>query len=637
MSDKTPRGRAKRTLWWLLALTLALTAALGVGVATGQTDGAPKLALDLEGGTQMVLAPQVAGGQQATEEQLGQAVEIIRQRVDGSGVSEAEIATQGGSNVVVSLPGIPDDRTRELIQASADMEFRSVLSIAGGEAVPEEERTALEDFPQPEGEPANGSDPAWITPELAAEFEATDCAAELANPQREIKPADQAVVACSPADESAARPMMKYLLGPVEVKGTEIADADYGMTQSPTGVSTNQWAVNLSFTNEGADKFRDVTTRLTPFAEGDPRKQFAVLLDGVVITAPQSNAVITDGRAQITGNFTELSAQGLAEQLSYGALPISFEIQSEQQISATLGADQLRMGLIAGLIGLILVAIYSFFQYRVLGLVTIASLVVAGVLTYLAIVLLGWTDNYRLSLAGIAGIIVAIGLTADSFIVYFERIKDELRSGQSLEAAVELGWARAKRTITASKAVNLLAAVVLYFVAVGNVRGFAFTLGLTAVADLIVIFMFTHPVMRLLAQTRFFGGGHRWSGLDPSLLGVEPLYKGAGQVRAFRPRAEVAGAGDGSNGTGNGRSARRIAKSAKEAERRQTIAERRRAERQQQLAGTPVGDALGSSPRTAPTTTLSPAEADHVGRRSGGGSHAAGTDTIRTQDGEDSK
>lgn len=586
MADKTPRGKAKRTLWWLLALTLSLTAALGIGVATGNTDGAPQLALDLEGGTQMVLSPQVTGGQQVTEEQLGQAVEIIRQRVDGSGVSEAEIATQGGSNVVVNMPGIPDDRTRQLIQASADMEFRSVLSMAGGDAVPEDERTPLEDFPQPEGEPENGSDAAWITPELAAEFEALDCAVELGNPNRDPKPADQGTVACQPGDEATGQPAIKYLLGPVEVQGTEIADADYGMTQSPTGVSTNQWAVNLTFTNEGTTKFREVTTRLTPFSDGDPRKQFAVLLDGAVITAPQSNAVITDGRAQITGNFTELTAQSLAEQLSYGALPISFEIQSEQQISATLGSDQLRMGLIAGLIGLILVAIYSFFQYRVLGLVTIASLVVAGILTYLAIVLLGWSDNYRLSLAGIAGIIVAIGLTADSFIVYFERIKDELRAGQNLEQAVELGWARAKRTITASKAVNLLAAVVLYFVAVGNVRGFAFTLGLTAVADLIVIFMFTHPVMQLLAQTRFFGGGHRLSGLDPSLLGVEPLYKGAGQVRAFRPQVE-------SNGNGNGKGKAR--KSSKEAARRQTIAERRRAERQEQLAGTRVGDAMAAS------------------------------------------
>lgn len=560
MSDKTPRGRAKRTLWWLAGLIVALTAILGVGVATGQAQLAPKLALDLEGGTQMVLVPEATGGEQVSSEQLDQAVEIIRQRVDGSGVAEAEITTQGGSNVVVSLPGIPDEETRALIQASANMEFRPVITMGSFTATPEEERTPAEEFPEPTGEPANGSDANWITPELAAEFEAYDCPAVLGDPNREPLPQDEAAIVCDPNQG------VKYIVGPVEVPGTDIADADYGLVNTATGVSTNQWAVNLTFNNDGSDAFREVTQRLTPFQEGDPRKQFAIVLDGSVVSAPQSQAVITDGRAQISGNFTEESAAALAEQLKYGALPISFTIESEQQISATLGADQLRLGLIAGLIGLALVAVYSFFQYRVLGLVTMASLVVAGVLTYLAIVLLGWSDNYRLSLAGIAGLIVAIGLTADSFIVYFERIKDELRAGRSLPEAVEYGWSRAKRTITASKAVNLLAAVVLYFVAVGNVRGFAFTLGLTAVADLVVVFMFTHPVMQMLAHTRFFGGGHKLSGLDTSLLGVEPLYKGAGQLRQFRPEARA-------------ERTRRNQKSSKEAAKRQTIAERRRDER----------------------------------------------------------
>lgn len=560
MADKTPRGRAKRTLWWLAGLTVVLAAILGAGVFTGQAQLAPKLALDLEGGTQMVLAPEATGGQDVSAEQLDQAVEIIRQRVDGSGVAEAEITTQGGSNVVVSLPGIPDEETRALIQASANMEFRPVITRGPFTATPEEERTPVEEFPEPTAEPEDGSDPNWITPELAAEFEAYDCPAVLGDPNREDLPQDEAAIVCDP-DQG-----VKYIVGPVEVPGTDIADADYGMVNTATGVSTNQWAVNLTFDGEGADKFREVTQRLTPFPEGDPRKQFAIVLDGQVVSAPNSNAVITDGRAQISGNFTEESAAALAEQLKYGALPISFTIESEQQISATLGADQLRLGLIAGLIGLALVAVYSFFQYRVLGLVTMASLVVAGVLTYLAIVLLGWSDNYRLSLAGIAGLIVAIGLTADSFIVYFERIKDELRAGRPLPEAVEYGWARAKRTITASKAVNLLAAVVLYFVAVGNVRGFAFTLGLTAVADLIVVFMFTHPVMQLLAHTRFFGGGHKASGLDPSLLGVEPLYQGAGRIREFKPAATAA-------------RPRKNQKSSKEAVKRQTIAERRREER----------------------------------------------------------
>ncbi len=229
------------------------------------------------------------------------------------------------------------------------------------------------------------------------------------------------------------------------------------------------------------------------------------------------------------------------------------------------------MGLLAGLIGLLLVVVYSLFQYRALGFVTIASLVVAGALTYLAIAILGWTENYRLSLAGVAGIIVAIGQTADSFIVYFERIRDELREGRGLVSAVENGWKRAKRTVLASKAVNLLAALVLYFVAVGNVRGFAFTLGLTAIADLIVVFMFTHPTLQLLARTRFFGEGHKFSGLDPERLGAVPLYRGAGRIRTPEDRPVVVR----SKNTG----------AAAEAERRMTIAERRLAEKQEQLAG----------------------------------------------------
>jgi len=235
------------------------------------------------------------------------------------------------------------------------------------------------------------------------------------------------------------------------------------------------------------------------------------------------------------------------------------------------------MGLIAGLIGLLLVVIYSLFQYRALGFVTVASLVVAGVITYLAITLLGWAQNYRLSLAGVAGLIVAIGQTADSFIVYFERIRDELRDGRGLVAAVENGWRRAKRTILASKAVNLLAAVVLYFVAVGNVRGFAFTLGLTALADLLVVFLFTHPTLQLLAKTKFFGEGHRFSGLDPRNLGAVPLYRGAGRVRT--PEDLV---------TAGAPVAAKNTRAQAEAERRLTIAERRRAEREQ---GTEAEDA----------------------------------------------
>lgn len=594
MAKTSPTGSVARTLAWLAALVVALTAILGFGVASGQASWAPKLALDLEGGTQMVLTPQTASGEEATPEQLQQAVEIIRQRVDGSGVAEAEVATQGAENVVVSLPGVPDDETRRLIQASADMVFRPVLQAAPGEATPEDQLIPADQFPKPTAEPTDAYDPNRLTPELADEFQRADCTVPR-DPSAPAQPADQAIVACQPAEETdggIVSPSVKYLLGPVVIPGTQIDGATNGMAQATGGVSTNQWVVNIDFDAEGAKTFAEVTQRLTPYPEGDPRKQFAMVLDGEVISAPQSNGVITNGSAQISGgSMTEESTAQLAEQLSYGSLPISFSIESEQQISATLGQDQLFWGLIAGLIGLALVAVYQLFQYRALGLLTFASIVVAGLLTYLAIAILGWTDNYRLSLAGIAGLIVAIGLTADSFIVYFERIKDELRAGRTVDVAVHEGWKRAKRTIAASKAVNLLAAVVLYFVAVGNVRGFAFTLGLTAIADLIVVFWFTHPIMQLLAQTRFVGGGHRMSGLDPSLLGEEPaLYQGAGRLREPRVAAPGAPADeDGAPASGAHAAASVLAgpSRGRRGAAPMTIAERRRAERAAAQEDTP--------------------------------------------------
>lgn len=571
MASKNPQSRARRSLAWLTAIIVGLGVIMGIGIATNNSNGLPLLALDLEGGTQMVLSPETSTGEAVTSEQMNQAVEIIRQRVDGSGVSEAEINTQGDNNVVVSMPGTPDAQTRELIQASANMEFRSVLTSGPFQATPEEERLDISEIPEPEATPENGSDPNWITPEVYDEFQSTDCTAPEAGQVRDDLPADEAVVACDFSTQT------KYILGPLEISGDEIDSAEHGMASTPTGVSSNQWVVNISFEDEGAEKFREITQRLTGMSS--PQNQFAILLDGQIVSAPASQAVILDGQAQISGNFTEETAAQLAEQLQYGSLPISFEVESEQQISATLGQDQLFWGLIAGLIGLALVAIYQFFQYRALGLVTLTSIVIMGILTYQAIVLLGWSDNYRLSLAGIAGIIVSIGLTADSFIVYFERIKDEMRNGRPFEAAVNYGWDRAKRTITVSKLVNILASVVLFFVAVGNVRGFAFTLGLTSIADLIVVYMFTHPVMQLLAKTRFFASGHPMSGMDPSLLGQKPLYQGAGRIREFRPEQEVVEV-----------RAKKNKRSGKEAARRQTIAERRAAEREAALQSSRTSD-----------------------------------------------
>ena len=607
------RARVGRALIWLFVIGALLAGVNQYSVHQGEGSWSPQLALDLEGGTQIMLAPLTEEGAQVTSQQLDQAVGIIRQRVNASGISEAEVTTQGGQNIVVSIPGVPDDATRERLQASAQMEFRPVLIVQpagdgqqpvetelpddgelldedgnpidleelfsedpegdgtqGDETEGEEPGSAIvnatdtdpsdepgdeeespsdepdsTEEPSEEQEPADASDTAWITEELADEFMAFTCdQVDTTTPL----PSDRAVVTCS-TDGS-----IKYILGPVEVWGADISDADVGQASTPQGVPTGAWAVNLEFNSNGTAGFRTVTERITSLEE--PRNQFAVVLDNTVLIAPTSNAVITNGQAQITGNFSQEleGAQTLADQLKFGALPIGFQVQSEETISPRLGESQLQAGLIAGLIGLVLVVVYSLFQYRALGMVTVFSLLIAAALTYLVITFLSSTQGYRLSLAGVTGLMVAIGITADSFIVYFERIRDELRDGKTLINAVDSGWQRALRTIVASDVISLLAAVVLYLLAVGNVRGFAFTLGVTTVIDLVIVALFTHPVVQLLARTKFFGGGHPLSGLDPHALGA--VYRGRAK---FRQPVE------------SGKQAR----SGKEAVRRQTIAERK--------------------------------------------------------------
>ena len=556
MAKRSPLAAARGALLSMVLLMVVMVAGIFGSTYSGGS-WAPKLALDLSGGTQMILSPKVNGSSEGnvSQEQLNQAVEIIRQRVDGAGVSEAEVTTSFGSgnNVVVSVPGTISSETRQLIQASANMTFRPVLVAGEGAAIAQESRTADDKLPKPSADPTDGSDRNWITADLYKQYEAKDCTAAR-NEDADSADPTKPMVACS-ADGKE-----KYILGPVELSGSDISTASHSQETSGQGVTTGRWAVNIQFNDAAREKFQNITSRLNAIRaqnSSDARARFAILLDGKVLSAPVSQAVISDGKPQITGNFTEQQAKALADQLKYGALPISFTIQSEQQISATLGSEQLRVGLLTGLIGLLLVFVYSLFQYRLLGFVTIASLVVAGIISYEAIALLGWALNYRLSLAGVAGLIVAIGATADSFIVYFERIRDEIRAGRTIPSAVNHGWKRASRTILASKAVNLLAAVVLYVVSEGSVKGFAFTLGLTAIADLLVVYLFTHPALTLLANTRYFGEGHRHSGLSPESLGSTPLYRGAGRIRtpeekqlsiAERRRAERAAEESASDG-----------------------------------------------------------------------------------------
>lgn len=615
MSTKQTKHPGRRLLVLLLIIVIGF-AGLYAGAATGRASMTPGLALDLEGGTQIILTPTTSDGSEITDDDVNQAIEIIRQRVDASGVAEAQISRQGGQNIVVSLPGTPSQDTLELVRTSAVLYFRPVIRIIqgsasaiadsqnqylaqqapatdeagqadaeegasetppGGTAQPEADSQAAQpdsgtgdDAAGGTAEPSapqtvtpeqvamtyadtNGdgiisdeplastsddsSSDSWITEQMIYDAYMTDCTAP-DNLTGETQDPAKAVISCSKDGSGTA-----YILGPADIAGTDIASATSGLETTSQGTTTNKWVVSLEFDSEGTQEFADVSQRLIAYRDQaaasqsqgssgaqstDAQKaQFAIVLDGLTIMSSGFNqevtSPITDGRVQITGGFTQEQAKTLANQLSFGSLPLSFTVQSEQQISATLGTEQLRNGLIAGLVGFILIIVYLAWQYRGLSAVAVASLIVAAAITYLAIALLSWGMGYRLSLAGVAGLIISIGITMDSFIIYFERVRDEVRNGRTLVAAVDEGWRHARQTIIVSDTVNLVAAVVLYFLAVGGVQGFAFTLGVTTVVDLAVIVLFTHPMMVWILRFAFFGEGHRLSGLDPEHLGARSL------------------------------------------------------------------------------------------------------------------
>ena len=482
----------------LAILALVLIALTGLVFVQGATQ--VRLGLDLRGGTSVTLQPRIAPGEngKVTNEAIDQAVSIIRQRVNSLGVAESEVAAQGSGvnrQIVISVPGDTGRRVVELVGQTAELRFRQVLATAAA--------TGAAD---PAATPATG-----VSPEVNAKFAALDCTKpENLQGSGADAPTDT-IVACDRAG------LTKYILAPAEVLGRQISKASAGLDAQ----SGSAWYVSLTFNGEGTTAFGAITARVTSLAA--PLNQVAIVLDGLVVSAPRINEAIPSGNAQITGSFTQLEAQDLANVLKYGALPLAFDRGEVQQVSPTLGADQLSAGLLAGGLGLGLVLLYSMLYYRGLGLVTVGSLAVAGSLVYLMFLLLGKWIGFTLTLAGIAGAIVAIGVTADSFIIYFERIRDEIREGRSLRTAVETGWARARRTILVADFVSIIAAVLLYFFAVGGVRGFAFTLGLTTLVDLIVVFVFTKPIVTILAKMNFFASGHPLSGLSAKSTGTLPV------------------------------------------------------------------------------------------------------------------
>ncbi|MDG9718206.1 protein translocase subunit SecD [Streptomyces sp. DH24] len=563
----------------LALILIAIVALTGGMYASGHTT--PRLGIDLAGGTSITLRAVPEAGQEnaINKTNMDTAVSIMERRVNGLGVSEAEVQTQGDRNIIVNIPkGTNSKQARDQVGTTAKLYFRPVVATelaggaaeaspspsasssasgkddgdekatsspsADGSATPSASATtqgrpasdALKASPTPSGSAsgtpgatpsASSSAPAGDS-DLQKQYAALDCTkpAVRAKAGDGAKPEDS-TLACG---QNAQGQWQKYILGPAEVDGTDVDDAQ-AVFNTQTGAG---WTVTMKFTDKGSKKFASITGKLAQ--NQSPQNQFAIVLDGEVVSDPYVSQALTGGSAEISGNFNQESAQNLANMLSYGALPLTFREDSVTTVTAALGGEQLEAGLIAGAIGLALVVIYLLAYYRGLSFIAIASLLVSAALTYVIMSLLGPAIGFALNLPAVCGAIVAIGITADSFIVYFERVRDEIREGRTLRPAVERAWPRARRTILVSDFVSFLAAAVLFVVTVGKVQGFAFTLGLTTVLDVVVVFLFTKPLLTLMARRHFFASGHKWSGLDPKSLGAKPPLR-----RTRRPVHSAAG------------------------------------------------------------------------------------------------
>jgi preprotein translocase subunit SecD len=598
---------ARRTASPLRTLTVFF---IGIAVMYGLValagSWSPALGLDLEGGTRIRLA---ATGDNVTQENLDEAAAIISSRVNGSGVAEAEVTTEGNQYIVVEIPG---DSGRsdlvDVVKRQAQLRFRLVAmngagvgqptaaptqsgsgqpspstSPGAGVLVPTESAGTATATAKPTKKATGKNRPGFLLPDDSDSADpsgtasptstptATDTADPTASPtegateapatskdrvEQELawmnNPDEKSVAAYNAFSCGADTPAVnvnlktgktvpgdnpdlpllscddqgqKFLLSKSVVEGTDLDDASAGIPQGELS-----WVVNLDFNGHGTDEFTKVSRALYG-TEG----LFAIVLDGNVISYASMQGIITNGNAQISGSFNQESANSLATSLRYGSLPIAFEKDpTVETIGPSLAGDQLAAGIVAGMIGLGLVMLYCLLYYRGLGIVVIASLLVAAAVTYGVVLLLDTAANFTLTLPGIAGLIVAVGITADSFIVYFERIRDEMRDGKSMRVAVEAGWKRARNTCLAADAVSLLAAVVLYIFAAGVVRGFAFALGISTLIDLVVFFWFTHPMVSWLARFPFFNQGHRLSGLDAEALGIDKINLGTPQTAGGR-------------------------------------------------------------------------------------------------------
>jgi preprotein translocase subunit SecD len=604
MARKTARpGRTLAVFFLGLAIAFGLVALAG--------NWKPELGLDLQGGTSIRLTPKG----NPTAESLDEARKIIDQRVNATGVAEAEVTVEGNRYIVVDIPGKSRRDLVETVKRQAQLRFRLVAcsdsdpsrcQSGGSTTTPQnptapqtssgtgvEAPTAPTDTTAPSESPtASGNNRAGVSYGQAAKPKATESpspsstpsstptstpsGSATAEPTAGSTPTGNPVIPSPPGGKEVDDPLkwidapnqeaidaynsftcpqdgtavnveddpkkplvtcewdpetkqaQKYLLSAAMIEGNELDDADAVIPQNQVN-----YVVSLDFNGAGTDAFSKISEALVcPSGTVPPCRQFAVVLDGQVLSAPTMNSLITNGQAQIEGSFTQASAKSLATSLKYGALPVTFSDFSAQTIGPSLAGDQLSAGITAGIAGLLLVMIYCLIYYRGLGIVVVGSLVVAGVATYAMVLLLSKTAGFTLTLPGIAGLIVAVGITADSFIVYFERMRDEMREGKSMRVAVEAGWIRARATCLAADAVSLLASIVLYIFAAGVVRGFAFALGLSTLIDLVVFFFFTKPLVSLFARLHFFNGGGKLSGLSAETLGIDKIAPDRPRVAA---------------------------------------------------------------------------------------------------------
>ncbi len=635
---------------YFLALLAILAVLYAIVFWPGQRN-TPKLGIDLVGGTQVVFTARTDNGSTPSRSSMDQARQIISDRVNGTGVTQATVVIQGDNQLVVSIPG-QDATDIQKLGAAAILNFRGVVapavqvsctsagspsgsgsssaSASSGPSAPASSARAAQPSssgaagtahaggllrnspaaaaalaapvtspkpgtakpgtakPAPAGSktttPAT-TPPASTSPSASAAPSSPASTACLANPLAQVAQAgkfsvplsdtdyaklsstNQQLIAaalarfdCSSAQTEKDDPasyyvacdennQYAYLLGTVIVAGKQISDAA-AVAPNPANGQT-EWTVSLDLKPSGQTRWADYTSKhniggrgatsaagvtacsatTTPCAD-----YVSFTLDGSVISSPVNESTINGGTTQISGGFTSSTANDLANKLKYGALPLNFKTETAQAVSATLGTEQLKSGLLAGGIGLVLVIVYSLIYYRALGLVTIASLIVSGVLTYGALVMLATQIGFTLSLAGIAGFIIAVGITADSFVVFFERVKDEVHGGRSVRVAVPRAWVRARRTILSADTVSFLAAAILYYFTTDEVRGFAFTLGLSTILDLVVVFLFTHPLVSWLSRLRTFGSAG-FTGLDAVRVGPAISDEASDSDAAGRPRA----------------------------------------------------------------------------------------------------